>query len=63
MIVVSEEQLEGGPVFLYEVGFVKGQIFLECRIGNCQLCQGSYLNALGIFGCVCLRRRGEKRVC
>jgi len=28
-IVVSEEQLEVGPVFLYEVGFVKGPIFLS----------------------------------
>ena len=37
--------------------------FLECRIGNCQLCQGSYSNALGIVGCVCVRRRGGKRVC
>ena len=31
MIVVSEEQLKGGPVFLYEVGFVKGPIFVSVR--------------------------------
>jgi len=43
--------------------FREGTDFLECRIGNVQLFQGSYWNALGIFGCGCVRCRGGKRVC
>ena len=42
--------------------FRKGTNFLECRIGNDQLWQGSYWNALGIFGCACVPCRGGKRV-